>query len=68
VQRTFEADLLARVRIVEEIATKSVSGLGSCSRLAPTFPAPKPVRTKANLMVGHAHQPSRVFSCIAERL
>jgi len=44
--------LLARVRIVEEIATKSVSGLGSCSRLAPTFPAPKPVRTKANLWSG----------------
>ena len=44
--------MLARVRIVEEIATKSVSGLGSCSRLAPTFPAPKPVRTKANLWSG----------------
>ena len=52
VQRIFEADLLVRVRIVEEIATKSVPGLGSCSRLAPTFPAPNPVRTKANLLSG----------------
>ena len=52
VQRIFEADLLARVRIVEEIATECVSGLGSCSRLAPTFPAPKPVTTNANLSSG----------------
>ncbi len=45
----------------------SVSGLGSCSRLAPTFPAPKPVRTKANLWSGTGMRTSRAVSSAASQ-
>ncbi len=66
-QRTFEADLLSRVRIVEEIATKSVP-VGFVQPPLTDLPCTKTRHNQCKPIVGHAHQPSRVLSCIAERL
>jgi hypothetical protein len=70
VQRIFEADLLARVRIVEDIATESLPEWVRVAASHRPSLHPSPSRSgPCKPIVGHAHQPpaSRVFNCIAER-